>query len=1290
MIVVRAGNVYGKAVVRLLAAASDPLTLAASPKIPGPTQSENKVFPAPLHVLWKENSMRPLTTSVTALRFVTLSAEDTNEAVDTLFAAIGNQLHVFLNKSGKAVAATTALPDGERLHGFSAPWRNRVIVHGGRFVAIVSARFLIGSCTGSLEIEACREFGDWVWGGLWIQPPHVLAVACGHSRVAICDSRNLQDSLVVQCEEREITWCTQLFMSPGKSALRAVGGTSFGDILVWDVLDQVAEPQFSLRSHEENDADDRFSLAANVKPAHRLQGHDGPVMSLELSSDASRMVSCSVDRSVRVWRRSASDHCSVCRAGGCFLPVLCHYGHLARIWDTGFLDCESLRVVSVGEDRTCRMWSDKESGRLLSVLYGHAGRNIWSLDVRHVNQRSTLIATGGEDGCIKVRSVGIPDDDKGSPGETRTVNDTGTPRQSTSYSVVLPGNLSNPRKIGGGCNESGRTIRLIARNAFLVSTDFGRILAGFTDRKGSSRRNVSTERTFDKATGIGVSWIELFCDSKGTAYTPSSLEYCDGLIFGGQTNGHVTILRISDLFSQAPVISTAADVHVFPHDSGMVMGLFVQKSSASDVWNFFAATNTGDLHHWQIEEPRSEITCTYHRTFRQRKPTKSALVTSALHIASHDILVVGDRGGRVLLYNTTDAKSSDTNGINSQMDQKDVFPVFISRPHGDRVSSISMAPGQTPDANMRFCEIVTTGFDGRVGRLQLDLHAVQTKKLPQNNPGACQLPMNVISSHKSIEHVDTIVRIVFPRMSSPEEGEVSVKGGEDVRHCIIGFKSADISVWDVQQRNEVFRTNCGNWRRAFDVHVALACPVMSGSGTQLVVEEMNIVFWRSGRLYVVQTEGGNADMLRVNNAENWTADKMKSKGSSARIDTFVTSIRPGFHGQRANAVCWIDGSSTLLTASEDTSINAMKLRDDEWHKIQSLSRHISGVNSLSTSRLSNGSLVTFSGGGCDEVVTWIAQSAEGPWRDVCSTAGSAKEDKGQRALHRVICLSTVDAKRCKCKVACGMVVAGRSDGSVALLRSAPAVGGMYRQAGKEWNCGTVQKSFEHSGAVLSCATAVAEVGGEERVIAASGDSQGRVVVWTGELNPACLQRRLKAICTWEKEHDGGVNAIAVRAMKNGMYGSVVVVSGGDDEKVRIRVIRITGTVDGERADVRTETTTVWTSPRGLHTAAVTGLSFATDEASKEGAEDEWFVATTGADQRINWVHIYRGRDEANKGVWLANLVEEGRSRVNVADVGAIAARVSRSGRRVCAQAVIAGCGLEAVDCSWQVKAEDRG
>jgi WD40 repeat protein len=90
-----------------------------------------------------------------------------------------------------------------------------------------------------------------------------------------------------------------------------------------------------------------------------LNGHTGYVYSTAFSSDGTCIVSGSSDKSVRVWDAST----------GAELKVL--NGHTEAVWSAAF-SSDGTRIVSGSSDKSVRVW-DVSTGAELKVLNGHTG-----------------------------------------------------------------------------------------------------------------------------------------------------------------------------------------------------------------------------------------------------------------------------------------------------------------------------------------------------------------------------------------------------------------------------------------------------------------------------------------------------------------------------------------------------------------------------------------------------------------------------------------------------------------------------------------------------------------------------------------------------------------------------------------------------------------------------------------------------------------------------------------------------------------------------------------------------
>jgi WD40 repeat protein len=60
-------------------------------------------------------------------------------------------------------------------------------------------------------------------------------------------------------------------------------------------------------------------------------------------------------------------------------------------------------IASVSEDATCKIWENGKD-KPFETLKGHAGKNVRAL-ATFSNENLDIIATGGEDGAIKIWDI---------------------------------------------------------------------------------------------------------------------------------------------------------------------------------------------------------------------------------------------------------------------------------------------------------------------------------------------------------------------------------------------------------------------------------------------------------------------------------------------------------------------------------------------------------------------------------------------------------------------------------------------------------------------------------------------------------------------------------------------------------------------------------------------------------------------------------------------------------------------------------------------------------------------
>ena len=100
---------------------------------------------------------------------------------------------------------------------------------------------------------------------------------------------------------------------------------------------------------------------------------------------------------MRVWRKE----------GGEYAQKRELYGHRARIW--AVRETKNF-YATVSEDATCKLWHKSgdlgdASTKAFDTLKGHTGKNIRALATISDGAEIDILATGGEDGAIKIYDV---------------------------------------------------------------------------------------------------------------------------------------------------------------------------------------------------------------------------------------------------------------------------------------------------------------------------------------------------------------------------------------------------------------------------------------------------------------------------------------------------------------------------------------------------------------------------------------------------------------------------------------------------------------------------------------------------------------------------------------------------------------------------------------------------------------------------------------------------------------------------------------------------------------------
>lgn len=212
---------------------------------------------------------------------------------------------------------------------------------------------------------------DWIFHCLF-QDNNTLHILNSHNIVHTVSLGGNSPELVgsKNCDWKSILYSGTLHMDPETNKISVLAGTVMNGILIWDLE------------------------SCQVK--HNLTLHEGSIFNVISSPDGKYIISCSDDRSIKIWNTETGE----LLANG--------WGHGSRIWGLAVYDVvdDGFSVFSCSEDCTARVWTFKDDGsdelKQERIILGHTGRHVWSVAVDDVNK---VGFTGGADGKILVTDL---------------------------------------------------------------------------------------------------------------------------------------------------------------------------------------------------------------------------------------------------------------------------------------------------------------------------------------------------------------------------------------------------------------------------------------------------------------------------------------------------------------------------------------------------------------------------------------------------------------------------------------------------------------------------------------------------------------------------------------------------------------------------------------------------------------------------------------------------------------------------------------------------------------------
>lgn len=269
---------------------------------------------------------------------------------DHVVAGYGPVLKVF-DASTLTLTASHQFFARNKIHhiGFHS---GQLVVSGGRSFAVVPLNDI-----GSARERAIHE---WITAAEFLDA-HTVLILTSHNVVYKVQTSTFDVVEKIHCGEKSLLYSGSIHVSPANVLVAA--GTVMSGVLVWDL--------------------------ATRQIVHELQDHEGSIFGVKINSSATRLVSCSDDRSVKLYDFASG---KVLGTG---------WGHGSRIWNLAFLDDNT--IFSTGEDCTARLWEYTDDLRQVQLWDNtHSGKHIWSGDV---SKGQGIAVTGGADGKIRVHQL---------------------------------------------------------------------------------------------------------------------------------------------------------------------------------------------------------------------------------------------------------------------------------------------------------------------------------------------------------------------------------------------------------------------------------------------------------------------------------------------------------------------------------------------------------------------------------------------------------------------------------------------------------------------------------------------------------------------------------------------------------------------------------------------------------------------------------------------------------------------------------------------------------------------
>ena len=652
----------------------------------------------------------------------------------------------------------------------------QVAIWGGPSLVLLSSasweELLLSEDCHIADLEV--EVSDWIIdGALNLGDSETCALVTAHNTVLQTRLRDGRPFFIrdIVSRSNSVLYSAHIVWEKPTEVLIAAG-TVFGEIILWTA-------DFAKALHDS-------------QVLCTFTGHEGSIFGVNISPNltlphqrnARLMVSCSDDRTVRVWdiakhpalktrveaettgavlqetgfgknRRSAPE----AKADESVAVVM---GHASRIWNVRFQVFADFSVIilSFGEDSTTHQWlitQEQDSDRRyclphMQTFAFHDGKHIWSSATRRNSRDRTFLATGGSDGKIALYQV-----------TDATSSSSTAPQSSSRGDVIADSDCSAMRAPIRGCwnfedvscslpactnaNRDGfNRYAFISEDHLVITTTSGRVLLSIV--------------------GHQLDWRELELpnphksDLKSYSVVKASRDTNTAFLAG--SNGNIFVYH------------AGSEVRLLASIGEKVADMFTTWALGA-LWLFITSVRAQSVEVFELNiDVFDNITIARQSTWQF---SEKIIVTSVGFVK--DIAIFGSREG---VLATCEPRSGG--------ESLDVCDLGVIS--GDAVTSIIPIPNASDDACVGIIYFLATCRDGTYS-----IFSCRTA-IRKGQDRGCKISLERM--HQS--------RPPFGPMI-----EAAWFHGKDL--ILQGFKSKNFIVWNETQQTEVMTVECGGAHRSY-------------------------------------------------------------------------------------------------------------------------------------------------------------------------------------------------------------------------------------------------------------------------------------------------------------------------------------------------------------------------------------------------------------------------------------------------------------------------------------------